>query len=154
MVSVYFGMDKNAILDIDDYFKNVYEPEWFDDPFVKEMVQDVDNSTVFSRYCIQSPVLGQIPPDMISGGVKACILLLKGDNEDLIDLIACGPNCEKWLSKIFSMKDVRVSMSGYDLSFKGFNVKGICENDGSEIKNSMDWVDKMCIMAGDPKNER
>lgn len=153
MVSVYFGLDRNAVLDIDAYFRNVYDTEWFDDDIVKKIVKDIDGSTVLSQYCIQSKVLGQIPPDLISGGAKACILLLK-DDSSLIDLIACGSNCECWLSRIFSMKDVRVTMSGCDLSFRGYDIRGICENDNSTINNYNDWIDKMCVMAGDPDNER
>ena len=153
MISVYFGNDTTAVLNIDAYFNHVYKAEWFDDNFVKEMVKDVDNSTVLSRYCIQSPILGQIPPERLSGGVKALICLWKMD-KCLIDLIVCGENCERWLSEISQRKDIRVSMSSYDLTFKGYPIQGICENDNSTINNSTDWVVKMCDMAGEPENER
>ena len=154
MVSVYFGNDKSTILAVDSYFNHTFEYEWLDDPFVREMIQDIDNSTVLSNQCIQSPVLGQIPPEKLSGGVKTCIMLYKLD-DFVPDLIVCGENCEKWLSKVFEKKDlVHVTMSGYDLTFKGYSIKGICENDGSEIKDAEDWVDKMCDMAGELENER
>lgn len=154
MVSVYFGNDTRAVLNIDSYFNHTFRHEWLNDPIVKQMIKDIDNSEVLSEYCIQSPVLGQIPPERISGGVKTCILLWKLD-DFLVDLITCGENCQEWLSYIFSHKDVvRVSMSGYDLDFEGLEISGICENDNSVINNSYDWVDKMCEMAGDPKNER
>lgn len=139
MVKVFFGIDNNAILDVDTTFDGVYLPEWFDDPIVKQMVQDIDKSVVLSQHCIQSPVLGQIPPQYLSGGVKTCIMLLKAEEEILIDLIACGENCEKWLSYIFSQRDVRVTMSGYDLMFKGLDIHGICENDGSLFSGSKEW---------------
>lgn len=154
MVSVYFGYDKNAITSVDEYFNNTYEDEWLDDPFVREMIKGIDNSVVLDRYCIQSPVLGQIPPMILSGGVKTCIMLYKM-NDFVPDLIACGENCELWLSKIFMKKEkVRVTMSGYDLSFKGLPIEGICENDGSKINNWEDWTWKMCDMVGDRSNER
>ena len=154
MVSVYFGNDTRAVLNIDFYFNHTFRHEWLNDPIVKQMIKDIDNSEVLSEYCIQSPVLGQIPPERLSGGVKTCILLWKLD-DFLVDLITCGDNCQGWLSYIFSNKDiVRVSMSGYDLDFNGLEISGVCENDNSVINNSYDWVDKMCEMAGDPKNER
>jgi hypothetical protein len=153
-VSVYFGYDKSAVVDVDSYFNHVYNAEWFDDPFVKEMVKSIDNSEVVSRYCINSPIFGQIPPLMLSGGVKTCIMLYKLD-DFVPDLIVCGENCEKWLSEIFKMKEtVKVIMSGYDLTFSGLWIKGICENDGSVISNSEDWIIKMSTMVGEEGNER
>lgn len=153
MISVYFGDDKSAVLNIDEYFKHSYRREWFDDPIVQEMVKDVDSSTVVSSECINSPVLGQIPPVMLSGGVKALICLYKLD-DFLVDLIVCGDNCEKWISWISQQKDIRVSMSGYDLTFKEYPISGVCENDNSIISNSKDWIHKMCAMAGEVENER
>lgn len=58
------------------------------------MVLDVDKSEVLSPYCIQSPVLGQIPPTGLSGRVKALIMALKTDWE--IWATACGNNCAKY----------------------------------------------------------
>lgn len=152
MVSVFFGKDRDAILNIDVYFNHTFEYEWLDDQFVKDMIKDIDNSIVLSNQCIQSPVLGQIPPEKLSGGVKACIIIYKLN--EIVDLVVCGENCEPWLSKIFELKDCRVSMSGYDLSFKDLPIRGICENDNSYIDNYKDWVNKMCDMAGEEENER
>ena len=36
----------NYVFSPDTYFKYNYEDEWFEDDFVKMMVQDVDGSTV------------------------------------------------------------------------------------------------------------
>lgn len=44
---------------IDIAFHRLYMDEWLEDPFVKEMILDVEQSEVISPYCIQSPVLGQ-----------------------------------------------------------------------------------------------
>ncbi len=52
------------------YVKYDYEDSWIVDPFVKEMIQDVDKSTVLDCGVIDSPVLGKIPPTGLSGGVK------------------------------------------------------------------------------------
>lgn len=153
MVSVYFGYDKDAVTCVDLRFNNVFEYEWLDDHFVKEMIKDIDNSIVLSNQCIQSPVLGQIPPEKLSGGVKTCIMLLKED-DFIPDLIVCGENCEKWLSEIFKKKDCKVTMSGYDLTFEGYDIRGICENDNSIINNYNDWINKMCDFVGEEKNER
>lgn len=154
MVSVYFGNDKTAVLNIDRFFDNVYYPEWFEDPLVKEMVEDIDQSKVLSGNCIQSPFLGQIAPERLSGGVKACICMWMMEECPIIDLIVCGENCQPWLSKIFCERNIRCSMSGYDLVFKGLPIIGICENDNTKINDWHDWTKKMCAYAGEPENER
>lgn len=100
-------------------------------PFVKDMIKDIDNSIVLSNQCIQSPVLGQIPPERLSSGVKTCIMLYKLDDFSP-DLVVCGENCESWLSKIFRVKDCKVSMSGYDLTFRELAIEGVCIDKSAE----------------------
>ncbi|MBQ2882539.1 MAG: DUF4869 domain-containing protein [Alphaproteobacteria bacterium] len=144
MLKVFFGLDKESILDIDIYFNNVYELEWFNDEFVKSMVRDVDKSEVISPSCIQSPVLGQITPESLSGGVKALICLWKLDDFK-VDLIVCGENCERWIKEISDLKDINVSMSGYDLLFEKSNLNGICLNNNQKIYSGKEW----CKYAAD-----
>lgn len=147
MIRVQFGFDKDCIRDIDLYFDNVYDDCWLDDDLVKKMIADVDQSEVVSRQCIISPVLGQIPPERLSGGVKALICLYKLP-EVYIDLIVCGSNCEKWIAEIAGRKDIHIGMSGYDLTFDNLNIQGICLNDDSTITNAEEWTVKMCSFAG------
>ena len=79
MLSIRWGTTEDTIELVDSVFDNNYEDEWLNDPVVKEMVLDVDKSEILSPHCIESPVLGQIPPSELSGGVKALILALKTD---------------------------------------------------------------------------
>ncbi len=67
----------NYVFSPDTYFKYNYEDELFEDDFVKMMVQDVDGSTVVSAHSIDSPVLGIIAPERLSGGVKPLLLCIK-----------------------------------------------------------------------------
>ena len=73
MLTIFFGYDEDAILSVDTYFNNTYEDEWFLHPFVRKIVSVVDGSEVRDRQLIVSPVLGQIPPERLSGGAKALI---------------------------------------------------------------------------------
>ncbi len=141
MLNVRFGFDAEAIRDIDLYFENVYEEEWMEDSFVQQMILDIDQSVVKGDLLIVSPVLGQIPPERLSGGVKALICMYKMDA--YIDLIVCGPNCENYILQIASEKDVTVSMSGYDLSFIHKDIHAVCLNDMSKIDSSYEWIIKM-----------
>lgn len=56
--------------------QNFYLHPWFDSELAKEMIRDIDDSEVLSGECINSPVLGQIPPERLSGGVKTLLLML------------------------------------------------------------------------------
>ena len=76
MLNIIYGDVKNSIYNTNVYFKNSYEPEWLDAELAKKMIKDIDDSEVLSGECINSPVLGQIPPERLSGGVKTLLLIL------------------------------------------------------------------------------
>ena len=73
------------------------------------MILDIDKSEVFSPYCIQSPVLGQIPPVMLSGGVKTLLLILNCP-EKIFNASTCGDNCAKWILKIAEARDITINL--------------------------------------------
>lgn len=75
MLNIYYGDMQESVYNTAAYFKYDYEDSWIIDPFVKEMIQDVDQSTVLDSGVIDSPVLGKIPPTGLSGGVKTLILV-------------------------------------------------------------------------------
>ena len=52
MLNIYYGDMKEAIYNTSAYFKYDYEDSWIVDPFVKEMIQDVDKSDVISSHLI------------------------------------------------------------------------------------------------------
>ena len=70
MLTIIYGDVENSIYNTSIYFKNTYEPEWIESELAKKIIKDVDDSDVLSGECINSPVLGQIPPERLSGGVK------------------------------------------------------------------------------------
>lgn len=98
MLKIWYYGGIEYMNDAPAYFDNVYEDEWIEDAFVKEMIQDVDRSAVISAHIIESPVLGAITPKDLSGGVKVLILMLK-DDSFVYNLSNCGNNCAKWVLK-------------------------------------------------------
>ena len=141
----YFGIDDNASINPDADFFGGFLPEWLEDPLVKAMIQDVDQSEVKSPYCIMSPVLGMIAPEYLSGGVKALILLLKLDDY-YPDLTVCGENCAKWFKEIAKVKPLKLALSSYEMPYIGVELR--CLNDGSLITTSREWVDKCTDFIG------
>lgn len=115
------------------YFRSAFEPCWLESDLAKEMVKDIDKSTVLSPYCIQSPVLGQIPPERLSGGVKMMLIML--NNTD--DVVYCGEmfgdNCNKWMVKISKDKDIKISLTTIK-DFRGIeDFEAIVTNSGKRI---------------------
>ena len=129
--------NENYVFSPDTYFKYNYEDEWFEDDFVKMMVQDVDGSTVISAHSIDSPVLGIIAPERLSGGVKALIIMYK-EPDLIVNASACGDNCAKWILEIGKKQDITVRL-GYEMEFE--EPFDICiKNSGKVIHNYEDFL--------------
>ena len=109
MLNIFYGNMPEAVYNTAAYFKYDYEDSWIVDSFVKEMILDVDRSTVLDSGVIDSPVLGKIPPLGLSGGVKT-LILVKFDTEKIFDVSTCGDNCAKWLLKIAQQEDRTVNL--------------------------------------------
>ncbi len=123
--------------DAPSYFDNVYEDEWIEDDFVKEMIKDVDKSTVISAHVIESPVFGAITPQGLSGGVKVLILMLK-DDSFVYNMSNCGNSCAKWILKIAEQKDLTVYLQ-HILRFEGsFEIQIM--NTGKIVHNTREYV--------------
>lgn len=104
MLTIIYGDAENSIYNTNVYFKNTYEPEWFETELAKKMFKDIDDSEVVSGECINSPVLGQIPPERLSGGVKTLLLMLN-EPEKIFNASTCGDNCAKWILEIGKQQD-------------------------------------------------
>ena len=109
MLKIWYYGGVEDMKDAPAYFNNVYEDEWLEDNFVKEMILDVDSSKVISPHIIESPVLGAITPKELSGGVKVLILMLK-DDSFVYNMSNCGNNCAKWILKIGEEKDLTINL--------------------------------------------
>lgn len=109
MLNIFFGDMQDAIYNTSAYFKYDYEDSWIVDPFVKKMIQAVDESTVLDSGVIDSPVLGKIPPTGLSGGVKT-LILVKFDKDKVFNASTCGDNCAEWLLKITETEDRTINL--------------------------------------------
>lgn len=121
------------------WFKYNYKPEWLKDTFVQEMIRDVDNSTYIDGLVIDSPVLGPIPPERLSGGVKTLIMIYEKP-ELVFDATSCGQNCAKWILEIGKKKDVMVKLE-YLMTFEEFAPFEIkIDNEDRVITDPEDYI--------------
>ena len=109
MLSVFYGDMPEAIYNPALFFKNSYSDDWITDELSKQMILDVDKSTVLGPRVIDSPVLGGISPRELSGGVKTLICIYKKP-ERVFNASACGDNCARWLLRIGEIQDVTINL--------------------------------------------
>ena len=109
MLHIFYGPMDGVVLKPSIYFKNTYQPEWLMEPFAKAMIRDVDRSEVVGPQLIQSPVLGPIPPERLSGGVKTLILIWQVP-EKVFNASNCGDNCAPWLLKMGKERDITINL--------------------------------------------
>jgi hypothetical protein len=111
MLSIYFG-EKEEVMHGPSWFRFNYDEQWLADPFVAEMMADIDKSYYKGGQLIESDVLGPIPPERLSGGLQTLICIYK--RPDLIfNATSCGENCAKWLAEIGRRENVTVNLRYY-----------------------------------------
>ena len=109
MLSIFYGDMPEAVYNPVLFFKNTYTDEWITDDLPRNMIRDVDRSTVLGPRIIDSPVLGGISPRELSGGVKTLIAIYKVP-EKIFNASACGDNCAKWILRIGELQDVTINL--------------------------------------------
>lgn len=125
MLKIFFGDNPgdNYIFNPDVFFNNTYEDEWITSETSRKMIKDIDGSEVKGPCMIDSPFLGPIPPERLSGGVKT-LILMQNDPDHIFNASACGNNCAQWILKLAEQKDIcyaddvpLIIDSKYNLSF-------------------------------------
>lgn len=109
MLKIYYGNMPEAIFNTSVYFKNSYEDTWITNPVAKDMIFDIDKSTVLDSAVIDSPVLGKIPPLSLSGGVKT-LILMQNERSKIFNASTCGNNCAKWILKLAEKEDLTINL--------------------------------------------
>lgn len=138
MLRIVFG-EKPEVLYGPVWFDYNYEPEWFKDELVKDMISAVDNSRYVDGEYIESEVLGPISPRNLSGGVKTLICIYKNPDK-VFDATSCGGNCAKWILEIGRKEDVTINLK-YLMRFKDYEPFEIyVENLDKIVRTNKDYV--------------
>lgn len=134
MLNVFYGKLPEAIYNTSVYFKNAYEDDWITDPIARQMILDVDKSTVLDSAVIDSPVMGKIAPTALSGGVKT-LILIKNEPSKIFNASTCGDNCAKWILKLAETEDITINLR--HLMDFGDGTFDICIMNTNQIVHSM-----------------
>jgi hypothetical protein len=116
MLHIWLGNCNAATYDSDAAFDYYQEPEWFTDPFVKEMVKDVDKTELIGQKLAYDYMGDPMNPNDLSSGVKCLIVMYKVDNI-IMDGNSMGNNCAKWIIEIGKAKDCYMTL----VYFMAFN---------------------------------
>ncbi len=135
MLRVWFGDKDNAIYNTSVYFKNRYKDDWITDDFARQVIKDVDHSEVIDANSISSPVLGNISPLQLSGGVKA-LILMKHFPGKVFNASNCGDNCAKWILALGEEQNFTINLY-HVMNFgkKPFNIRIL--NSRTEVAHDM-----------------
>ena len=141
MLKIYYGEleAENYIFTPDEYFNNTYEDEWITDPFSVQMIKDIDQSMVLGPKVIDSPFLGSIPVERLSGGVKT-LILMNNDPDHIFNASACGNNCARWILEIAQKKDLTIRL-GYLMDFGDGDFSIEIVNLGKQVHNRLDLTE-------------
>ena len=141
MLHVYVGNNEEAIYPGSKYFDACIDTAVITEDFSRKVIREIDKSDVVSENLIISSVIGPIPPNYLSGGVKTLMILYKEDK--MVDIDSMGENCFPYIWMLAEEKDVKLSMESYrDLYQFGKGTVHIL-NDDSFIDNGRDFMFKV-----------
>jgi hypothetical protein len=126
MLYVWIGDGQETTRWPDRYFDNMYEDEWLEDPFVKEMARIVDKSEIVGPKLAYDYMGDPMPCTGLSGGVKTLILMYKMDG--FIGYgDGMGENCADLLVEIGRRRDCFMNLT-YPMPFGGtYRENGSCD---------------------------
>lgn len=140
MLHLYVGELDGVIRNPSAYFDNQLDTSWFEDPFVKRICNEVDNTEVVSAYQMSNPVWGPINCRLLSTGAKNLILADK--TNEIIYATCMGDNCSDLLLEIADKKDLTISLQ-HIMHFSRDFVAHIL-NTNSMIYTLQEYVNVMC----------
>lgn len=140
MLYIHLGeFDDSYIVDINAYFNMFKEVKWFEDPFVRDVIQCIDKSEVIKGEYIESPIWGGMAPEKLSSGCKA-LILMRFFPERVIYATRCGDNCVSSILKLADQQDIHILLHHcmkFPDKFKAFIV-----NTEKEVESDAEFVEE------------
>lgn len=98
------------IYDIDVMFDYHFKDSWMENEFAHRVVEEIDESKVIAPKIIESPVLGTIIHEWISGGAKQLIMMNSEPNVVYAGN-NLGDNCWPLLLELSLNKDIAIDLT-------------------------------------------
>ena len=121
MLNIIFGRENvpkelvpKVVLDCRPYFRWYKQPEWFEDPFVKEFLKVVDGTEVLFQEALKDYRGKGISTEMISTGCKnLCCIYYDINSEHIFFGTQLGDNCLPFLARIAEKRDVTIFLEHF-----------------------------------------
>ena len=128
MLHLHFGITeypRNIIVN-NDAFSDTFKREWLASKMSKDMIEDVDKTTVLRGTDLESSILGAISPMELSSGVKG-LMLMEHLNIGNVHYLSSqfGDNCYNWIFKLCENKEIHMIINSTP-RFNRFNT-GECK---------------------------
>lgn len=136
LLTIHYGDIDGVIYNTSIYFNNTYSKDWLADPFAQRIIKSVDKGIVLGPNTIETKALGIIPPEKLSTGAKALLLMYFTDGH-IFDASSCGDNCACWILRIAAKKDLAVNLN-YLMDFGNGRFTAKVANTGKIVSNMMD----------------
>ena len=137
MIHIRFERSPNTFLGAGKYFDYNFEEDWFNDPLVQQIIQDIDKSTVVMGCVIRSPVLGIMPPQWLSNGAKTLILMLKEPWHEF-NATSIGDNCGPLHDITIVCTQIFLFHSPEERDEADINA--VCDFNGMPIRSMVDYM--------------
>lgn len=139
MLYIDFGGEKvQGIGHPDVAFNYRYEPEWFEDDIVKQIVEDIEGGKMIAPGVLQVEPYGFISPTQLSSTCRNTILAYK--TSEPINATFCGSKAADWLLRLGEMKKKLTIRLDYVMMFPR-DFKAVVVNDGRRINSMRDYLE-------------
>lgn len=140
MLNIIFGdFKERCIVEPNSFFNLNKKKEWFNDPYVKKIIKDIDNTIAVKDEYLESPIFGGMSPERLSSGCKCLIMLYKMDG---INIYAsrCGDNCSDYILDIAKNKDITITLHHLMVFNKDFEANIL--DTGAIVNNRSEYIDE------------
>ena len=132
MLNIHFGRDNvdmdQIIMNPLAYFSNHREVNWFNDPFVRDMIMGIDRAEVIRDEAILKENGRGITPEQLAGGTQTLICIYKNP-DTMFYGEPMGDNCIPFLMKISEIYDINLLLEHFmgfrNEDFNNFKVDGV-----------------------------
>lgn len=137
MLNVRVGdFTDDCITDVRSYFCFYKQESWFADPFVRKVIEVVDDFEVIDGGLLESSHRGYVSSDQLSTGAMA-VILMKMVPQCIVYATRCGDHCWLLIRELAILQDVTIL-----LHHCPFNVctPAVFVESGKEVKSRDEFI--------------
>lgn len=144
MLTVSIDYEGSVISNPKATFSSMKKAEWLQDPLVQEFLKEIDKAEVIQGFCIKDRWGNVVPPEYMSTGSKALMLMMFQDKYPVY-ATRCGDNCIPFIERISKDRDIHVVLHHCMHFSEGFEF--FVTDVNRMVKSFRDWVNVFYAVA-------